>query len=435
MPSITSFDQLEALAFRRQQTAFSVLTLFLIAVLLVLHTLFASLLGEPGPAVVLLLGIAFSLKVLEIIWLQGKRTGISQETARIETLISALGIFLLAFLLAYFTHRDDPPYFVLLSLPILQCAYHLRLASTILAIVAAISMMFGWAQHYFASHPPPRLTEYLELAMVAAIYALMGTLVWYLVNQLRSNEQKLHESMKELESTRERLISEEKLAAVGRFASNIAHEIRNPVAMITSSLATANHSSIDGSEREEMFGIAAREAKRLEKLTQDFLTYARPVTPNFSNASLIEILEHIVDLARMHAAGRNLAISYEIIGKPDAMIDQAQIEGALINLCLNAVDATPAGGMIEVRSRNQGERLMLDVQNSGPQIEEDNLRRVFEPFFTTKPGGTGLGLAIARSVAIAHGGDLYVSKNENGMVVFTLEINEARERGSEWQRS
>jgi signal transduction histidine kinase len=106
-----------------------------------------------------------------------------------------------------------------------------------------------------------------------------------------------------------------------------------------------------------------------------------------------------------------------------ATIDQSQIEGALVNLCLNAVDATPNGGRIEVRSRADRNRLLLEVQNSGPKIALDNLGQVFEPFFTTKPGGTGLGLAIARAAAVAHGGDLYVSKNEDGMVVFTLELS------------
>jgi signal transduction histidine kinase len=422
MPGIIPFDRLETLAFRRQQTAFGVLTLFVIAVLLVIHTLFASLLGEPSPAVILLLGTAFSLKLLEILWLQGRRNGISEKTARIETLVSSVGIFVLAFLLAYFTNRDDPPYFVLLAIPILQCAYHLRLAPTFIAIVAAIGMMFAWTQDYFKSHPP-RPTEYLELAMVAAIYALMGPLVWYLVNQLRNNEQMLSNSMKELEATRERLISEEKLSAVGRFATSIAHEIRNPVAMITSALSTANQLSADGSEREEMFGIAAREAKRLEKLTKDFLTYARPRTPQPSAVSVLDILEHIVELTRMHAAGRRIEVSYEINGSMLATIDQSQIEGALVNLCLNAVDATPNGGRIEVRSRADRNRLLLEVQNSGPKIALDNLGQVFEPFFTTKPGGTGLGLAIARAAAVAHGGDLYVSKNEDGMVVFTLELS------------
>ena len=88
MRSAPSLERLEAQAFRRQQTAFGLLTLFVLAVLLLLHTLFASLLGEPSLAVVLLLGLSFSLKLLEIIWLQGKKDGVTEKTAQRETLIS-----------------------------------------------------------------------------------------------------------------------------------------------------------------------------------------------------------------------------------------------------------------------------------------------------------------------------------------------------------
>ena len=172
-----------------------------------------------------------------------------------------------------------------------------------------------------------------------------------------------------------------------------------------------------------MFGIADREARRLEKLTKDFLTYARPVRPDVSETSVVDILEHIVELTKMHGADRNIAVSYEIAGRTHASIDQSQVEAALVNLCLNAVDATPERGRIEVRSRNDSGRLLLDVQNSGPRIEPENLKQIFEPFFTTKPGGTGLGLAIARGIALAHGGDLYISRNEDGKVVFTLQLS------------
>jgi two-component system, NtrC family, sensor histidine kinase HydH len=422
MRSALSHERLEAQAFRRQQTAFSILTLFVLAILLLLHTLFASLLGEPSLAVVYLLGISFSLKFLEIIWLQGRRNGISEKTAQRETLISNVGIFLLAFLLALSTNRDDPPYFVLLAIPILQCAYHLGLASTLVTIITAVSMMIAWVQHYFYVNPPPRPTEYLECGMIAVIYGLMGPLVWYLVDQLKRNQSRLYESMAELESAREQLVREAKLAGIGRLASGIAHEIRNPVAMITSSLATAKHASSGQAEREEMFSIAAREAKRLEKLTGDFLSYARPVKPKLSPTAISDILGHIADVTRMHSANRIIEVSSTVADDSVALLDSSQIEGALLNLSLNAVDATPDLGRIELRSRSQSDMLFIDVENTGCKIRDADLEQIFEPFFTTKPGGTGLGLASARGVAIAHGGDLFVSKNEDGAVVFTMTL-------------
>lgn len=423
MRTAPSLERLEAQAFRRQQTAFSMLTLFVLAVLLLLHTLFASLLGEPSPAVVLLLGLSFSLKLMEVVWLQGKRNGITAATAQLETVISNVGIFVLAFLLALYTNRDDPPYFVLLAIPILQCAYHLGLASTLVTIGSAIGMMFAWIQHYFWVHPPARPTEYLESGMVAVIYSLMGPLVWYLVNQLKQKQARLYEQMAELESTRERLVAEEKLGAIGRFASGIAHEIRNPVAMITSSLATANDASSEPQEREEMFAIAAREAKRLEKLTGEFLTYARPVKPSFSRVPIDDILAHIADVTRMHSAGRVIEVSSQMVGDPVAFVDPSQIEAALLNLSLNALDATPDHGRIVLRGQSEFDKMSIHVENTGSKIKDHDLQRIFEPFFTTKPGGTGLGLAMARGIAIAHGGDIHVSRNEQSSVVFTMTLS------------
>ncbi len=423
MPKTQYAERIEAQSFRRQQAAFCVLTLFVIAVLLVLHTLFAPLLGEPSKAVIVALGISFSLKILEIIWLQGRHDGIPERTAQIETAVSAIGIFFLAGLLAFFTNRDDSPYFVLLAIPILQCAYHFALLPTLFTIAAAISMIFAWIQHYFAVHPPQRSTEYLESGMISVIYCLMGSLVWYLVHQLKERQSRLHEKVAELESARERLVAEERLAAVGRFASGIAHEIRNPVAMIASSLATAAYPAAEASEREEMFAIAARESRRLEILTGEFLAYARPSKPQRSLISVDEVLRHLADVTKMRGAERAIEVVSTLRNDDLIEADAAQVEGALLNLCLNAVDATPDHGRIELRSLSDEHLLYIDVQNSGKMIPAVDMERIFEPFFTTKPGGTGLGLAIARGVAIAHGGDLSISVNRDGKVIFTMTLS------------
>ena len=260
------------------------------------------------------------------------------------------------------------------------------------------------------------------MGMVAVIYGLMGPLVWYLVNQLKQQEARLYQKMKELESTRERLVAEEKLFAIGRFASGIAHEIRNPVAMITSSLATAKQLSSEPADREEMFGIAVREAKWLERLTGEFLSYARPVRPKAELVSVKDILRHIADVTKMHSSGRIIDVTVDVAADATAMIDSSQIEAALLNLCLNAVDATPDRGKITLRCGTEGDKLRIDVQDSGPRVNDQHVKRIFEPFFTTKSGGTGLGLAIAHGVAVAHGGDLFISNNQDGAVIFTMEL-------------
>jgi two-component system, NtrC family, sensor histidine kinase HydH len=203
--------------------------------------------------------------------------------------------------------------------------------------------------------------------------------------------------------------------------------------MIASSLATAGYPSADPSEREEMFAIAAREAKRLEILTNDFLTYARPSVPQRSTFPISEILNHVVNMTRMRAAERSIEVVCQPWDEVMAEIDTSQVEGALVNLSFNAIDATPDGGRIMFRCRNGDSMLAIDVENSGIAIVGPNLLRIFEPFFTTKPRGTGLGLPIARTFARAHGGDLWVSQNLNGAVVFTmtLEIRASKDENEE----
>lgn len=406
----------------KQQTAFCVITLFVLATLLLMHTLFASALGKPSLTVVAILGFSFVLRLFELAWLQHVGENLSQRAAMVDGALSIITLLMLGALLAWLTDRDYSPYQVLLEIPILQSACLFGLASTLLTIAAADVTIFWWLQYYLKSHPQSTTGEYLEAGMLAVAFALTGVVMWIVMRLLRNHQSALANSMADLEATRARLASREKLAAVGRLASGIAHEIRNPVAMISSSLATAAYPNSTSEEREEMFSIAAREARRLERLTGDFLTYARPAEPQRSMVDLEDILRHIADVSRMRVAGRRIEVTSAALGELQVDIDPTQVEAALLNLCLNAIDATPDGGRIALRAGNAGDTLRIEVENSGAQIAPPDLLHIFEPFFTTKANGTGLGLAIARSVALTHGGDLWVSRNEHGCIVFTMTI-------------
>jgi signal transduction histidine kinase len=258
--------------------------------------------------------------------------------------------------------------------------------------------------------------------MISVVYCVMGLLVWYLVHQLEIKQAKLYRNMLELEVTREKLVVEERLAAIGRLASGVAHEVRNPVAMIASSLATASDPSTNPLEREEMFALAAREARRLENLTSDLLTYARPSQPQRTLFPIADIVSHVVNMTKVRSGERSIAVFCEPCDDLRVEIDPSQIESALVNLSLNALDATPDGGQIAFRIRTDESMVAIEVENSGDAISPDHILRIFEPFFTTKPHGTGLGLAIARTVARSHGGDLWVSQNRAGAVTFTMSL-------------
>lgn len=418
----SEIERIEALTLRRQQIAFCILTLFTLAALLLMHTLFSGRIGAPSKTVILVLCGGFSLKVGEVLWLSGKHEGIPERTAKIESATSIVLLIALAGVLALLTDRDETPYFVLPAIAILQAAYHFGLTVTISSIVISVAMMFAWIQYYFSLHPPARSTEYLESGMISVIYGLMGPVVWFLVNQLKQKQTILYNQMAELQAAREKLTAEERLAAIGRFASGIAHEIRNPVAMIASALATATYPAAKQSEREEMFAIAMHEAKRLEKLTGDFLSYARPSQPHRAMASITDVISHVADVTRLRAEDRSISVDSRIAETYRSEFDASQVEGALLNLTLNAIDATPGKGLVELRCRLTDNMIRIEVENSGKKIRDEDLERIFEPFFSTKATGTGLGLAIARRIAKAHGGDIWVSTNHDGAVVFSMTL-------------
>jgi signal transduction histidine kinase len=421
-PGLTRFD---FESFREQEIVFATLNLFVLAALLLLHALFASLLGDPSPALLITLGTGFLLKMLELLWLWAGVRSLRESVA--DALVWS-SIFLnigLAVLLAFLTNRGDSPYFVLLALPILQAAYRFRLPTCVGVIIVSDAMTFFWVWHFAKFHPPAYATEYLEAGVISLVYALVGLLVWLLVNQLRRDQRRLARSLGELEHTRQRLVVEEKLAVVGRLSGAVAHEIRNPVAIIASSLVTADRPEAGEQQRKEMYSIARSEAARLEKLTSDFLSYARPSQPTRSRIVLSEVLGYIAEIAKVHGTNRGISIIVESENGQWASLDRGQIQSALLNLVLNALDATPTGGMIAVRSlRLSANSLELRVENTGEPITNEAVSRIFEPFYTTKPNGTGLGLAISRNIARAHGGDLVVARNEPGHVCFAMTVSD-----------
>ncbi len=418
-------------SFRQQEMVFATLNLFVLAGLLLLHSLFSSLLGPPSPTLLVTLGAAFLFKMLELLWLWASVRTHSKALADTVVWTSISLNIALALLLTFFTNRGDSPYFVLLALPVLQAAYRFSLPACIGVIAVADSMTFFWVWHFATFHPPVQPSEYLEAGVISFVYALMGVLVWLLVDQLRSDQRKLADNMQELDRTRERLMVEEKLAVVGRLSSAVAHEIRNPVSIIASALVTADRPEVGEQQRKEMHAIARSEAARLERLTRDFLSYAHPSQPKRSPAALADVLGYIAEIANVHASKKDIRISVESGEELRANVDREQLQRALLNLLLNAIDATPVGGRVAIRSRRPStQSVELQVENSGDPIPEEGLSRIFEPFYTTKPHGTGLGLAISRNIARVQGGDLIVARNQPGHVCFVMTVSDGEPVGS-----
>ncbi len=394
-------------AFRRQENIFAVLNLLLLSALLLIHTLFSAHFGNPSPMLIYLLAAGFLLLVVELVWLQGKGGTLTRSAVKALTWASIALNMGLAAALALLTDRQDSPYFVLLVVPVLLGAFRLSLVGTVAVAAACDGLEFFWVWHFAHYHGGPvASTEYFEAGSLSLIFTVVALLAWMLVDNLRRKEQRLRENFAELEQTRERLVAEEKLAAVGRLSSAIAHEIRNPVAMISSSLATAMRGSLDDRQRAEMFDIAAHEATRLEALTNDFLAYARPRAAQPVGVSARDMLDYVASACRARGAERSVSIEAE--GRDlQVRLDTAQMQQALMNLVMNAIEGSPENSTVNLRLGAGEESICVDVENNGV-IAPETAARIFEPFFTTKAAGTGLGLAIARNLVHANGGEIHV---------------------------
>jgi signal transduction histidine kinase len=408
-------------SFRQQETTFVILNLFILAILLLVHTLFASYWGFPSAALIAILAVAIFALGAELFWLAALRNPLSVNQMMRLTWVSIGFNILLAILLGGITTREDTEYYVVMVMPVIVAAFRFDLPTAMGVVAVVDTINFYWVWDYARLLPHAPISEYFEAGTVSLIYAIIVVLVWLLVNQLRQKEARLSASLVDLEAARERLVQEERLAAVGRLASGIAHEIRNPVSAIVSALSTARRTSVAAAEREEMFDIAAKESTRLEKLTTDFLTYARPRHPQKSISSLDNTIGYVADVCRPRASERGVTIHAHPSGGLVAEIDAGYVQQALVDLVVNGVEATPPDGRVDLSADGaNGGEVRIAVENSGPNIPPASVARIFEPFFTTKPQGTGLGLAIARNIARAHGGDLILSKNEPGRVCFTL---------------
>ena len=222
---------------------------------------------------------------------------------------------------------------------------------------------------------------------------------------------------------RKRLQSELQRAAqlsfIGELAAGLAHEIKNPLAGIQGAVdILIRRRDANDPEREALEGVR-HQVQRIDETVRALLERARPRGLTLTPISLIALMQTTVDLARAQQSGRGgkRGIQIDFVAPPaDIMVtaDAAQLEDAVLNLMINAIEAVDDFGHVTVtlsRSQKAGEDLeeaVIEVADDGPGINEENLSRIFNPFFTTSKGGTGLGLPSVRRIARVHGGSVDV---------------------------
>jgi two-component system sensor histidine kinase PilS (NtrC family) len=225
-----------------------------------------------------------------------------------------------------------------------------------------------------------------------------------------------------LEETQRR---QDRLAAVGRVAAGIAHEIRNPLAAMRGSIQVLR-SEVDGdSAQAELMGIILRESDRLNGIITDFLTYARPRQVSLAETDLREPLHETLTLLRHSPETRaDHAFDEDYPGEPVvADADPAGLRQVFWNLARNALQAMPEGGTLRVElRRTEHGRVRVTFTDTGQGMSPEQVERLFEPFSSSRTGGTGLGLSIAYQIVRDHGGTISVRSREGHGTTIIIEL-------------
>lgn len=303
-----------------------------------------------------------------------------------------------------------------------------------LALTACVAIGLSWGVAWYVVGPIRRLRDAAEeLAQGDYEHALadartrrtdeIGTLymafsemagqLWRLharlAERIDTTEQQLRVTDARLQETIAAAARSEHLAALGQLAAGMAHEIRTPLASLKLFLQSVGEEAV-GPEQAEDLQIASRQVRRIETTINHFLDFARPQEPQRTAVDFEKLVDEALSVVRPRANHEHVEIAVEVRGPlPAVRGDVRQLGECLVNLLVNAIEAMPGGGRVELTAAaDGGAGVRIVVADNGPGIAPDDLARLFQPFFTTKPAGSGLGLAIVQSTIDRHGGRIEV---------------------------
>lgn len=374
-------------------------------------------------------------------WLNRPPPGLAWENDTMTLLPASLRsvrakavlIVALVIALAVFTWIA-PPHAVVLH----NVLHHLNILPFLLA-----GMFFGWRgalktvllatvlqapsiYRHWHHMPLDAQDQIVELSTFGAA----GVIAGLLADRERMQHRRVEDTKAELEHVYtelrqniEQLKKTERLTVAGQLSASLAHEIRNPLASISGAAGILARGQASVEARAECLDILTKESQRLNKLLTNFLDFARPRLPRRQSTPPDELVRSVVALAQHNAAQQDVALQVaHVASGRDIHCDPEQIKQLLLNLILNAVQATDAGGTVTIRSNLTGFMLAIEVSDNGSGIPAEERDKIFDPFYTTKENGTGLGLAIAANIAAQHGGTLACTPNAGRGVTFRLEL-------------
>ena len=326
------------------------------------------------------------------------------------------------------------PHQFYLSHEILERLYYLPIVTAALffgwtgGLLAAACAGLCYAPFIFTAwHDSPQIMaeRYAEIAVFLAVGVLTGTLAdreRRRRTELQLATDQLSETHRQLQSSFHQLRQADRLSAVGQLAASLAHEIRNPLGSIEGAIDIVERTA-DEERRREFLGIIKKETRRLNGLLTNLLNFARPRTPQIREAQVDTMVRTVADLTSHNAQQQGIQIRLDIAPDlPPVECDSEQIVQVLLNLTLNALQASPAGSQISISVERSRNMILMRVSDEGSGIAEVELDKIFDPFYTTKEGGTGLGLAVSYQILVQHGGGITAERNPGKGMTFILTL-------------
>jgi signal transduction histidine kinase len=308
-------------------------------------------------------------------------------------------------------------------IPIVLAAFHQGLRGALAASIFASLIYIPHAFTHVGHHDPAGTTQkVLEIVL----YNLVALITGWLAQRERSERLRqehaasdLARALEEKELLEEQLVRSGRLQALGELTAGLAHEIKNPLASILGSAEIIADEIPEDSEKRAIVDIQMTELHRLRDLLNRFLRFAKPGSVNQAVVDLDEVANHLVELTDVQARRTGI----EVVRSPGCRElsvagDAKALQQVLLNLVLNAIDASPDKGTVEVRcarvERGQRSWHTVSVSDQGPGVPPGKEDEIFNPFVTTKEDGTGLGLSIASRIVDQHNGFIEVTPGPSG---------------------
>jgi signal transduction histidine kinase len=266
-----------------------------------------------------------------------------------------------------------------------------------------------------------------RLIILVTLVVIMGLLFLVLRQIVKQAEVILERRQEEQRDLEAQLHQTERLAALGEMTAGVAHEVRNPLGIISSTAELLEERLARYEPKNRLAQIIVAESNRLNEKVTEFLDFARPRTPNLRPCDVEGVLNRGLELLQpeIERLGITVTRQYQLNGRPQPA-DPDLLHQAFLNILLNAIQALPQGGRLTVSTRPgpQGRGGEISFEDNGEGIDPETLKKIFNPFFTTKEKGSGLGLPIVKSIIESHQGSIKIDSTLGEGTVVTISLPE-----------